>query len=442
MSRRRKKFSKPNATVEIETLSHDGRGIARVEGKTVFVSRALPGETVEISYTLSKKNFDEANVVKVIVASEKRATPPCDSFDQCGGCSVQHISPQDQIEMKQNHLMDLLKNIGKTKPDSILPPLQAETSGYRRKARLGVRFVEKKEKVLVGFRERNGRYLADIDSCKVLVPQVGERIKELGDLIHTLEAYNTIAQIEVAAGDEEIALVFRNLKELSDSDREKLCAFGKQYDFQIWLQPKGPDTVHNIFPGGVEYLHYAVPEFETRYEFRPIDFTQVNAGINQKMIARAVSLLELNEQDHVLDLFCGLGNFTLPLARCAKSVVGVEGDQGLVDLARKNGKQNNIDNVEFYFCNLFEDFSGLNWARERYNKILIDPPRSGALEVAKNLKRLSPERLVYISCDPATLARDAEEIVHRQGYRLVQAGVMDMFPHTTHVESIAVFERP
>ena len=447
MSRRKsrnKAQTKPSEELSIESFSHDGRGIARVDGKTVFVSNALPGEKVLARYTLVKSKFDEAETEEVIQASPDRVEPRCAHFGVCGGCSLQHYDANAQIQSKQESLLELLRSVGKTEPGEILPPLTADNWGYRRKARLGVRYVQKKGRVLVGFREKNSRYLADISQCVVLDARIGERLIQLGECIKSMQARETIPQVEVAAGDDEVALVVRHLEPLIQSDIEKLIQFGRDYNFKLWLQPKGPDTAHRIGIDSEEDnkkpLRYRLSEFDIDVAFLPTDFTQVNASLNQKMVSLALSFLDVQQDEEVLDLFCGLGNFSLPLATKAKHVVAVEGDKGLVERARANAERNGIDNIEYHIANLFEEFQQLPWARKQYDKILIDPPRSGAWEVASNLKRLNPQRLVYISCDPATLARDVEEIVHRQGYRLVRAGVMDMFPGTTHVESIAVFE--
>lgn len=443
MSRRRKK-SLPQEPVQcvIENLSHDGRGIARQDGKTQFVDGALPGETVMAKVVGSRRRFDELRSLDVLEASAERMTPPCEFADLCGGCSLQHMHPDAQIRFKQATLKEQFAHFGGIEPERWIEPLRcASDLGYRRKARLGVRYVPKRESVLVGFREKRNSFLADIDRCRVLDPRIGERITGLRELLYGLEAYNRIAQVEVACGDDEAALVFRNLDPLSIGDQEKLTAFGQAQNLHIYLQPKGPETVHRIWPqGGIERLSYQLPAFGLSMTFHPMDFTQVNASLNQDMVARAVDWLDLNDEARVLDLFCGLGNFTLPLARTAGQVVGVEGDERMVVRGRENARLNGLENVEFHAANLQGDFTGEPWAKQGFDRILIDPPRSGAEEICHYLAAFGAQRIVYVSCNPATLARDAGVLVSK-GYRLVQAGVMDMFPHTTHVESIALFER-
>ncbi|MCF6217179.1 MAG: 23S rRNA (uracil(1939)-C(5))-methyltransferase RlmD [Gammaproteobacteria bacterium] len=440
---RRRRFKKVPAgqvTVTIESLSHEGRGVARVDDKVVFVNGALAGEEVVISYVRSASKFDEAQVDEVLTASEDRTEPKCPHFAVCGACSLQHMHSDKQIEAKQAQLLEHFAHIGKVVPEAVLPPLTGPLWGYRRKARLGVRNVHGKGRVLVGFRERYSPYLADMHRCEVLHPDVGERLDELSELIGSLDAHSEIAQIEVAVSDDVTAMVFRNLVALSEGDREKLIAYAKRTGIHLYEQPKGPKTVAALWPVEGE-LFYRLPEYDIEMKFRPGDFTQVNTDINQKMIPKALMLLDIQPHETVLDLFCGLGNFTLPLARKAKHVVGVEGDEGLVQRAIENARRNGIENVEYHVANLAEDVSQLAWMAQHYDKILIDPARSGALEVLHQLAKFTPEKLVYVSCNPATLARDAGVLVNEHGYRLKSAGVMDMFPHTTHVESIALFER-
>lgn len=442
MSRRRRKTlpSEP-LPCTIETLSHDGRGIAREEGKTRFVDGALPGERVMAKMVSSRRKFDELRTEEVLEASPERITPPCDYADLCGGCSLQHMAPEAQIRFKENTLREHLAHFGGIEPGQWIAPMTSPSLGYRRKARLGVRFVSKRDSVLVGFREKRNSFLADINHCVVLDPRIGEHIEPLRQLIRGLDAYQHIAQVEVACGDDEAALIFRNMVPLSDHDQTALVVFGQAQDLHIYLQPKGPDTVHRIWPEqGEERLSYRLPEFDLTMKFHPMDFTQVNADINQRMVHRAVEWLDVQPDDRVLDLFCGLGNFTLPLARKAKQVVGVEGDDAMVVRGRENAELNGLSSVSFYGANLQGDFTAESWASEGFDRILIDPPRSGALEICEHLTAFGARRIVYVSCNPATLARDAGVIVSK-GYRLVQAGVMDMFPHTTHVESIALFEK-
>ena len=432
----------PQEPVEavIESMSLEGKGVTHVDGKAVFVGGALPGEKVLFKYTAINRKFDEAYVSEVLEASKDRVEPGCPYFQICGGCSMQHLAVENQIHHKQQAMLDALAHIGKVTPEAVFDPMTGEPWGYRRKARLGVRHVRKKSKVLVGFRERSGGFLADIDSCKVLHPSVGEKLLDFQTLIIQMDAKETIPQIEVAVGEEATALVFRHLEPLSDADQQQLIEFGKAHDFQIYLQPKGPTTVHCIWPENPR-LFYEHPEFDTKIAFGPQDFFQVNSSINRKMVPRAVELLDLDGSQKVLDLFCGLGNFTLPIAKNAAEVVGVEGDIIMVQRAKQTALDNGINNTNYYAFDLTADVQSELWMEQKYDRILLDPPRSGAKEVIEKFTKLDASRIVYVSCHPGTLARDADELVNRQGYRLIGAGVMDMFPHTAHVESIAVFER-
>ena len=446
MSRRRRKaLPKEPVRCEIETLSHDGRGIARQDGKTQFVDGALAGETVMAKMVSSRSKFDELRTLEVLEASPERQTPPCEFADLCGGCSLQHMSSDAQIRFKEATLREHFAHFGGIEPEQWVEPMRSEsTLGYRRKARLGVRYVQARESVLVGFREKRNSFLTDIDKCVVMDPRIGERITPLRQMLGELDAYNRIPQVEVACGDDVAAMIFRNMDDLSDADRERLIGFGQAHDLHIYLQPKGPDTVHRIWPvsdsHADERLSYRLDDFGLTLQFHPGDFTQVNAGINRSMVKRAVEWLDVQPGERVLDLFCGLGNFTLPLATRGGQVVGVEGDDAMVVRGRENASLNHLDNIEFHGADLHGDFTGQSWAKEGFDKILIDPPRSGAEDICRYLTAFGASKVVYVSCNPATLARDAGVIV-RNGYRLVRVGVMDMFPHTTHVESIALFER-
>ncbi|MDA0911950.1 MAG: 23S rRNA (uracil(1939)-C(5))-methyltransferase RlmD [Proteobacteria bacterium] len=434
-----------NAT--ISNLSHEGRGIAKIDGKTTFIPFALEGEEVAFEYTLSKSNYDEGKLVQVLKPSAKRVAPPCEYFEMCGGCSFQHVAPDAQIAFKEETLLNHFKHFGQgLEPLARIAPLRSSShEGYRTKARLGVRYVHKKGKVLVGFRERDGRFLADINHCEVLHPSVGKNLTLLQDLVFSLSNYKEIPQIEVAVDDEVTALIIRHLSAFTDEDLAKLTDFAKAQQFWIYLQAKGPDTITRLYPEITQEpqsLSYHLTDYGVTIYFEPNDFTQVNHDINRKMLKQAIALLEVSTSDTVLDLFCGLGNFSLPLATKAKFVVGVEGDEAMTMRAMENAKRNNIDNVAFYPVNLFEDISKHEWIVENeFNKLLLDPPRAGAEMVCKQIEKINPERIVYVSCDPATLARDAGILVNEKGYKLLSAGVMDMFPHTTHVESIAVFEK-
>lgn len=426
--------------VDITDLTHDGRGVARIDGKTVFVAGALPGERARIHLTKRSRHFDEARVEELLVRSPERIEPRCVHFGTCSGCSLQHLPPAAQIAAKQRVLAENFERIGKVSPQRWLDPLSDEAWGYRRKGRLSVKWVEKKGKVLVGFRETNPRFVADLSICHTLLPEVGQRLVALGELVASLEAKREIAQIEIAAGDDTVALTFRHLQPLSAGDRAALIAFGQAHELAILLQPGGPDSVQALWPEQIA-LSFRIPESDIDIAFRPLDFIQVNAGMNRRMIARTLDLLDLQPTDHVLDLFCGLGNFTLPIARRAGHVVGVEGEAALVARSRENAQRNAIDNAEFFAADLAADQRGTPWAQARHDKLLLDPPRSGAAAVLDYLPRTGTDRIVYVSCHPGSLARDAGILVERHGFRLSAAGVMDMFPHTAHVESIALFER-
>ena len=437
---RRKKLPQEIVTASIEGLSHEGRGIARIDGKTVFIDGALTGETVGFQYTRQNKKYDEAKTIDVISASADRVEPACAHFGICGGCSMMHMSSAAQLSHKQATLAEHFSHFGQLQPQTWLPPLTGPVAGYRRKARLGVKYVVKKQQVLVGFREKGSPFLADLQHCEVLDPRVGQQLMSLRELIASLDAFDRIAQIEVAMDDEHVALVFRNLDPLSDNDKQALLRYGQQHDFWVYQQPGGPDSVSALWPESPQ-LSYA-PEAGLQLNFNPGDFTQVNARINESMIQRALQLLDVQAGDRILDLFCGLGNFTLPLARRVTEVVGVEGDKALVEHARNNATLNQLSNAEFELADLTQtELQDYPWAAKGFNKILLDPPRSGAFEVLHQLADLGAERLVYVSCNPATLARDAGELVNRYGYTLEAAGIMDMFPHTSHVESIAVFNK-
>ena len=435
---RRQRIPQDPVETHIESLSHDGRGVARIEGKAVFIDGALAGEQVKFVYSKMHSKYDEGRTIEVLQAANDRVDAKCQHFGVCGGCSLMHMAPEAQLALKQKTLQEHLNHFGNVIPQQWLAPLTGPLWGYRRKARLGVKHVPKKGRVLVGFREKGTPYLALLDRCEVLDPRVGARLAELGEMIAKLDGHNRIAQIEVAMDDEHTALVFRNLDPLSEQDQQALITYGQVNDLWIYLQSGGPDTVTPLWPENPQ-LSYA-PEEGLNLEFEPGDFTQVNAGINKKMIQRTMELLDISAEDRILDLFCGLGNFTLPLAKRVTEVVGVEGDAALVRHARDNAVKNGLANATFELADLTKtELKDYPWAKAGFNKILLDPPRSGAFEVLHQLAALGAERLVYVSCNPATLARDAGELVNNHGYTLVSTGVMDMFPHTTHVESIALF---
>lgn len=425
----------------IDDLAHDGRGVAHHEGRAVFIEGALPGERVRARIDRRRQGEVGATLVEVLVASPDRVEPPCPHFGVCGGCALQHMEPAAQVRAKQGIVLGTLKRIGKVEPERVLEPLAASPWGYRRRARLGARLVHKKGRVLVGFRERAGRYIADLESCRVLDPRVGALLLPLGAVLGGLSRPDRLPQIEVAVGDDVTVLVLRHLEPLTETDREALRAFGRTHALEWWLQPGDESSAAPLDPGldgSGPPLRYALKGYDAAIEFRPTDFIQVNAAVNQLMVDQALALLGPVAGENVLDLFCGLGNFTLPLARRGATVIGVEGDAGLVARARANAARQKID-AEFHVADLFKPLDDFPWARRAYDAVLLDPPRAGAWEVVQRMPKFAPRRLVYISCHPGTLARDAEHLVHQQGYRLVAAGAMDMFTHTAHVEAMALF---
>ena len=437
---------------EITGMTHDGRGVARRlsgdpgdVGKAVFIAGALPGERVMAVQTGRHRSFDEARTVEVLHAAPERVEPRCAHFGVCGGCAMQHYAEDKQILAKQQVLLENLERIGHVRPERVLAPLTDAAWGYRRKGRFSVRRVEKKDKTLVGFRESDPRFVADIAQCHTVIPLIGSKVEALGALVDSLEARRDIPQIEFIAGDPTpdfsgVALTIRHMAPLSDRDKAALVAFGQQHRFAILLQPGGVDSVHPLWPDNPR-LGFALPQWDLEFLFRPLDFIQVNAGLNGRMIGSALDLLEASPDDRVLDLFCGLGNFTLPLARSVREVVGVEGDAGLVQRARENAAHNGIANAKFHAADLAKDLGGQPWMREGFDRLLLDPPRSGADFVLAHLPLEQFKRIVYVSCHPASLARDAGFLVNEKGWALRAAGVIDMFPHTAHVESIAMFER-
>lgn len=441
MARRRKQLPETPEPASIETLSHDGRGIARRDGKTTFIDNALPGEEVMFKFTYMRRKFDEGKAVEIVTASPDRVTPPCEHSTLCGGCSLQHMSPAVQVARKEAVLREQLQHFGGLEPEEWLPPLTGPVTGYRSKARLGVKYVEAKGETLVGFREKRNSFIAQLRTCEVLIPDVGHRLSELRTLMHSLESRSRIPQIELAAGDDDVALIIRHLDPLPETDQQALVGFCQNLGWHCYLQPGNESTVHRVWPeDGEQRLYYSHPSAGVELAFHPTDFTQVNAEINRKMVPLALDLLDISPEHTVLDLFCGLGNFTIPAAKRAGKVVGVEVSQAMVERGYENARRNGLENLEFHAWDLSQDVSGQAWARQAYDRILIDPPRTGALEMVKLMPRLGASRIVYVSCNPATLARDAGELM-ALGYRLKAAGVMDMFPHTTHVESIAVFEK-
>ncbi|MBK8287166.1 MAG: 23S rRNA (uracil(1939)-C(5))-methyltransferase RlmD [Ahniella sp.] len=409
-------FAEP-IELEIHDLSHEGRGVGKHQGKTVFVTGALPGETVRAKRTEAHRQYDEAFLLEVLTASPLRIQPQCPHFGQCAGCVLQHLDAAEQIKAKERTLRENFTRIGHVEPETWLPALTGTPFHYRRRGRFSVRHVGKKGRALVGFRELNGKFVADITECHIVAPTIARQLPKLSELVSTLDAADSIPQIEFAAADNIPAFVFRHLNPLSDGDVQKLRDYAAREKVAVYLQPKGIDSVHALAPSDVE-LYFRVPEFDLKFMFQPLDFIQINGDINARMIRHALDLLEPQPTDRILDLFCGLGNFTLPLARTAATVVGVEGDAPLVDRARQNARLNGLTNTEFAVADLINEHRHAPWANERYDKILLD-----------------------VSCHPGSLARDAGMLVRDHGFRLTRAGVMDMFPQTAHVESIAVFDR-
>lgn len=449
--RRRQKLPTESIEIDIQRLSHDGRGVGSIAGKIAFVEGAIAGERVLAQFTGQRKQYDELKTVAVLRASPDRVVPPCVHADVCGGCAMQHIASAVQIALKEKVLHDHLAHIGGLNKFATIPPMLSQTEGYRRKARLGARYVGKKEVMVIGFREKNSSFIAEMGSCAVLNTAVSALIMPLRELLVTFEGRMALPQIEVAVGEnaqatatgehsaDQVALVVRHLEALSEHDGAALIEFAKQHDLHMYLQPKNADSIHKIWPeDGEERLYYYLADFNLRMAFHPVDFTQVNGELNRKMIAFALDLLDPQADETVLDLFCGLGNFTLPIATRCKRVVGVEGSAEMVQRGFDNARANGIENASFYAADLSKDFDEKTWAQPVYEKILLDPPRSGALEIIPRLAAFRAKKIVYISCNPATLARDAGELA-RHGYVMTQAGVMDMFPHTGHVESIAEF---
>lgn len=438
--KKRKPLPRDPVEVEIESLTQDGRGLVHVDGKTVLVHGALPGERVRFRYTRRQKSHDEGTTVEVLNASALRAEPRCLHAPICGGCSLQHMDPAAQIRMKEETLQDVLERIGNVRPERWLGPLAAGHWGYRRKARLGVRYVAKKGRTLVGFRERGTSYIAELSRCEILHPAVGERLEAIGALLDGLSVRDRVPQIEMAMGDGPCVLVFRVLDSPSHADMGRLAAFGAAQGLHVYLQDGGAETIRPL-PGQAVDLYYSLPGENVRMYFQPTDFTQVNLELNRAMVGRALDLLDPGPDERVLDLFCGLGNFTLPIARRAREAVGVECNEGLVARARTNAAHNGIENARFRVADLYGELDRSSWERERFEKALLDPPRSGALQVLDLLPAMGIDRVLYVSCYPSTLAKDADRLVNGLGYRLSAAGAVDMFPHTAHLESMALFER-
>jgi 23S rRNA (uracil1939-C5)-methyltransferase len=484
MARRAKNRNKLPEIVEIkhaiiESLDQEGRGVAHNDGKTIFIDGALPNESVTYQSIRIKPSYEVANVVEVLQASSERVTPKCPHYGLCGGCKLQHMDASAQVVAKQQMLEADLWHIGKVKAENMLPPLYGPTWGYRHKARLSVKYVQKKERVLVGFNEKGTRFVADMNSCEVLVPEVSALIAPLQSMIFELSIRDKLPQIELAVGEGAvIVLILRIMDILTENDETLLKAFADNHKVQIWTQTKGPDTIKPFWPEAAPALAYSLPEFDLKYPFKPNEFTQVNPQINQQMVSRAMQLLAPKAGEKIADFFCGIGNFTLPIARSGAQVLGLEGLTNLVDRANESAALNKISNASFGVADLFkmteESLADLNLKHGKFDKWLIDPPRDGAFELVKSLAdspmvrqahhereiaahheqdtlnsvrpelvegqaNNNPKCIVYVSCNPATLARDAGVLVNEKGYTLVSAGVINMFPHTAHVESIALF---
>jgi 23S rRNA (uracil1939-C5)-methyltransferase len=429
-------------TADIESLDQEGRGITRMDGKAVFVQGALPGERVELETYRHRPSYELATTKAVLRASSSRTTPRCDSFGVCGGCSMQHFEPRAQVAAKQRVLEDNFARIGKVTPEAMLAPIHGPAWGYRYRARFSSRYVRKRGATLVGFRERSHSFVADMQTCDVVPARISALLMPLRNLIDGLSIRERLPQIELAIGDARDALAFRILEPLTADDERRLRDFAERYGVHVYLQPGGPDTVHLLHPDGDELLRYTLPEFGLEYRYRLPDFTQVNHQINRVLVRRAMSLLDPQPGERIGDMFCGIGNFSLPMARRGASVTGVEGSRGLVERALDNARHNGLkERCSFLAEDLFK-VDEQRWQQfGPFDKLLIDPPRDGAIELVNLLGNASPRRVVYVSCNPATLARDAGVMVHVNGYTLRAAGVVNMFPHTSHVESIAVFDK-
>ncbi len=442
-------------TINIRSLDMDARGVGHLEnedgsqGKVVFVEGALPGEVVGFNPYKKKASWEAATLGPIVKESSQRIKPKCPHFGVCGGCSMQHLEPNAQVAMKQRVLEDNLAHIGKVRPEMVMRPIYGPTWGYRYRARLSVRNVHKKGIVLVGFHEKKSRYVANMETCEILPAHISAMLMPLRELIASLTIIEALPQIELAIGEGVTAMVLRIMQPLGPGDAEKLKAFADQYQVQWWLQTAGPDSAAPYYPATSD-LHYLLPEFGVKMPFKPTDFTQVNHHINRVLVARALGLLEVQKDERILDLFCGLGNFTLPIATMAREVMGIEGSTALTERAMENAKANGLDHkLSFSTRNLFEATAQDFIALGKFDRFLIDPPRDGAMAVCQALidlatlaPELRPKRIVYVSCSPGTLARDAGMLVNEAGYQMRKAGVVNMFPHTSHVESMAVFDLP
>ncbi len=440
--RRTRQAAQESIVAQIESLSHDGRGICRIDGKAVFVTGALPGEQVELVYQKQHNQYADAIATTILTPAAERQTPACEFFSRCGGCSLQHLSSQQQIAIKQQALIEQFKHFGDSTLDQLAAPITGPTLKYRTKARLGVKYVEKKQTVLVGFREINGRYITDMNRCEILAEPLPDLIQPLRELLGQLSIKQAIPQIEVAISAGDTLLILRHLQQFSATDLSLLSAFARERQLILYLQPQGPNSIHPLYPPDHDgNLHYSLSEFDLNFSFSANDFTQVNQPINRQMVAQAVRWLALKPTDQVLDLFCGLGNFSLAIARHAGQVIGIEADAALIQRAQHNASANGISNADFYSADLYQALPATGWTQAHYDKVLLDPPRSGALDCVHWISQQQIARVVYVSCNPATLARDAQVFKHA-GYSIEEAGIMDMFPHTKHTESMVCFQLP
>ncbi len=425
----------------ITGLDPSGRGVARVEGKVVFIDGALPGERVHYEVYKRKRRHAEARLAAILEPSPQRVTPKCPHFGVCGGCALQHLDAHAQVLHKQRDVLDKLRHLAKVEPARVNDPIRGPQWGYRRKARLGCKQVPAKGGVLVGFRERGGRLLADIHSCAVLAPEIGELIQPLRDLLSGLAASREIAQIEIAVGDTQALLVLRNLQPLNTPDRRRLTDFAELHGLALALQSGGPDSVTGLAPAELPPLRYRLDAQDLDLEFGALDFIQINHPVNQALVSATVAALDPASGEAVLDLFCGLGNFSLAVARQGAQVTGLELSPAMVARAQANARANGIDNAQFHSADLSDAATAGYWLGRGWDTLLLDPPRTGAAAVIAALRTAAPQRIVYVSCNPATLARDAGVLVHELGYILASCTVVDMFPHTRHVETLSVFER-
>lgn len=426
----------------IESLDHEGKGIARVDGKAIFIEGALPGEWVEFSSYRKKPKFEQATVTRLVTQSSQRVQPGCPHFDVCGGCSMQHLEPMAQVAVKQRVLENALWHIARIKAETVFSPIYGAPWAYRERARLAVCYEHAQSKARLGFHEKKSSFIAEINECRVLPEAVSGALVALRQLIQQLSVSERVLHVDVAVSEDKTVLVLRHLQALSGSDIAALKSFGKKHGFSMWLQPGGLETVHPVEMDEEPYLSYTLPEFGLRLRYRPVDFTQVNVLMNRLLIRRAMQLLDPLPGEHIADLFCGLGNFSLPIAARGASVVGVEGLLSLTQRASENAVLNQLsERCVFQTSDLFAASPASLAKLGRFDKMLIDPPREGAIAVCRALGQDAPRRIVYVSCNPATLARDAAVLVQEKGYRLRGAGIANMFPQTSHVESIALFER-